>query len=306
MSAGPFQVLGRMVADRSPSRTLEDMRTVTKISQLTVAAALGLSLAACGSSSSSGGSTSAGRATGAASSQAGQPTDPAPSGSSDASVQSSDSSATGGNEAGAPDAKTLVHQARAAYGSAKSAKLHADMTDDGEKEVIDIHGTVDGSNQEVTIATADEGTATIRTVATKNYIKGDKTFWTKSSGAPETTASLLADKWVAAPASTAKSLNELSIKAILDSVMGPTTVSDAKLETAKAAKSTVDGQDVYVITTAKGNTITLSADKKDVLEVNSEKGTASSKGKMTLSGWDAQPKVDAPPNPVKVPSGAGK
>lgn len=293
-----------MVADRSPSRTLEDMRTVTKISQLTVAAALGLSLAACGSSSSAGGSTSAGRATGAASSQAGQSTDPAPSGSSDASGQSS--SAAGSDKAGAPDAKTLVHQARAAYGSAKSAKLHADMTDDGQKEVIDIHGTVDGSNQEVTIATADEGTATIRTVATKNYIKGDKTFWTKSSGAPETTASLLADKWVAAPASTAKSLNELSIKAILDSVMGPTTVSDAKLETAKASKSTVDGQDVYVITTAKGNTITLSADKKDVLEVNSEKGTASSKGKMTLSGWDAQPKVDAPPNPVKVPSGAGK
>lgn len=287
------------------------MRTVTKISQLTVAAALGLSLAACGSSSSSGGSTSAGGATGGASSQAGAASSSATGGSSDTgsasasdSSSSSSSSSAGGDQAAVPDAKTLVHEARTAYGSAKSSKLHADMTDNGQNEVIDIHGAVDGSNQEVTIATPKEGTATIRTVSTAdNYIKGDKTFWTKSSGAPESTANLLADKWVAAPPSTAKSLGELSIKAILDSVMGPAAVSDTKLETAKSSKSTVDGKDVYVITTSKGNTITLSADKKYVLEVNSEKGTATSKGKMTLSGWDAQPKVAAPPNPVKVPSG---
>lgn len=303
-----------MVVDRSPSRNFGAMRTVTKISQLTVAAALGLSLAACGSSSSSGGGTSAGVATGSATSQGGQATssaggssDTSSAGASDTSPSSPSSSSAGSDRAGAPDAKTLVHEARTAYGSAKSAKLHADMTDNGQKEVIDIRGAVDGSNQEVTIATPKEGTATIRTITrTKNFIKGDKTFWTKSSGAPEATASLLADKWVTAPASTAKSLGELSIKAILDSVMGPATVSDSKLETAKTAKSTVDGKDVYVITTTKGNTITISADKKYVLEVNSEKGTSSSKGKMTLSGWDAQPKVEAPPNPVKVPSSAGK
>lgn len=280
------------------------MRTVTKISQLTVAAALGLSLAACGSSSGSGGSASAGAAS-KASQSTGSATGGSPETSSATSSAGASSSAAGGDQAGVPDAKTLVHEARAAYGSAKSAKLHADMTDTGQKEVIDIHGAIDGTNQEVTIATADEGTATIRTITrTSNFIKGDKTFWTKSSGAPAATAGLLADKWVVAPPSTSKGLDELSIKAILDSVMGPKTVSDAKLATAKTAKSTVDGKDVYVITTTKGNTITISADKKYVLEVNSEKGTSSSKGKMTLDGWDAQPKVDTPPNPIKVPSGA--
>lgn len=276
------------------------MRTVTKISQLTVAAALGLSLAACGSSSGSGGSTSAAGAPTGATSQSSTATSASSSSSSSDPYSSSASS----DQAGVPDAKTLVHQARAAYGSAKSAKLHADMTDSGQHEVIDIHGAIDGSNQEVTIATPKEGTATIRTVATgKNYIKGDKTFWTKSSGAPETTANLLADKWVAAPPSAAKSLGALSIKAVLNSVMGPESVSDAKLATARTAKSTVDGKDVYVITTTKGNTITISADKKYVLEVNSKQGAASSKGKMTLSGWGAQPTIDAPPNPVKVPAG---
>lgn len=268
------------------------MRSVTRVTHLTIATALGLSLAACGSSS--GGGTSA----------AGTPTKATSRSSASSAASDPSSPSASSARAGAPDAKTLMHEARSAYGAAKSATLHADLTDSGQQEVIDIHGAVDGSNQEVTIATPADGTATIRTVATgKNYIKGDKTFWTKSSGAPETTADRLADKWVVAPASTAKSLSALSIKAVLNSVMGPESISDAKLATAETAKSTTGGKDVYVITTTKGNTITISADKKYVLEVNGEQGTSSSKGKMTISGWDAQPTIDAPPNPVKIPAG---
>lgn len=276
------------------------MRTVTRISQLTVAAALGLSLAACGSSSSSGSNTSAGKATsGAASSASGSATggSSAPT----SAATSEQSSATGGSDqAGVPDAKTLVHEARAAYNSAQNAKLHADMADGTKKEVVDIQGDVDGANQDLTIATEDEGTATVRTVDPKNYIKGNKIFWTKGSGAPEATAALLADKWVSAPASTAKSLTSLNIKGILDSVMGPAAVTDSKLATAKTSKSTMDGKDIYVITTSKGNTIKISADKKYVLELNS------TKGKMTVTGWNEQPKTQAPANPITVPSSVNK
>lgn len=279
------------------------MRPVIRLSQLTVTAAIGLSLAACGSSSSSGGSTSAGSASSNATSHSSQATSGSPDTGS-AATSGPSSSAVRSDQAGVPDTRILVHQARAAYGSAKSAKLHADMTDNGQQEVIDIRGAVNGSNQEVTIATQHEGTATIRTVsAGKSYVKGDKTFWTRSSGVPQTTAGLLADKWVAAPASAAKGLAGLSIKAILDSAMGPGTFSDAKLAAAKSAKSSAGGKDVYVITTSKGNTITLSADNKYVLEIKSERSTASSHGTMTLTGWNTQPTIDAPPNPVKVPAG---
>src|SRR5579875_3651806 len=176
------------------------MRTVTRLSQAAAVAALGLTLAGCGSSSSSGSATSA------ASGRTSAATSAAPA--------TGTSSATGGSDSATPNATTLIHEARAAYAKAKSASMHADVTDSSNHEIVDIHGTMDGSNQDATVKT-DEGGATIRTVDAKYYIKGDKSFWKSAAHAPETSAALLAGKWVNAPASMATSLKDLTIKSFL-------------------------------------------------------------------------------------------
>lgn len=269
------------------------MRTVTRLSQAAAVAALGLSLAACGSSSSSGNATSA--ASQAATSAA----------SSAAAPETSASSATEDNDAAVPDAKTLIHEARKAVATAESAELHADVTDAGEHQTIDIKGTVDGSNQDATASRGKQGTATVRTVDGTSYIKGDQQFWTNAVSAPETTAALLADKWVTAPKKTATSLKSLTIQALLGEAIGPENISDAELEQATSAKTTYDGQDAYVVTSARTkNTITVAADTKLVLEINGEQGSSSSKGKMTLTGWNDQPRIEAPDNPVTFPQSA--
>ncbi|MBB2893979.1 hypothetical protein [Flexivirga oryzae] len=269
------------------------MRTVTRLSQVTTVAALGFALAACGSSSSSGNSTSAASQAGTASSAAAVP-----------ATSAATAPATADGDSAVPDATTLIHQARAAYKKADSAAMHADVTDSGEHEVIDLKGTMDGSNQEATFETA-EGNTTIRTVDSKYYVKGDKAFWTSAAKAPETTAQLLAGKWVHAPATMAASLQDVTIKGFLDDAIGPDNVSDAELAKATTKKTSYEGQDAYVVTSAKTkNTITIAADTKLVLEINGEQGTSTSHGKVTLSGWNSQPRVEAPSDALNFPSSA--
>lgn len=266
------------------------MRTVTRLSQAAAVAALGLALAACGSSSSSGSASSAATEAGMSSAA------------SSAAPATSSSGATADSDAAVPTATTLIHQARAAYKQAKSANMHADVTDSGEHEVIDIKGTLDGSNQEAAFRTG-EGSTTIRTVDSKYYVKGDKAFWTSAAKAPETTAQLLADKWVHAPGTMASSLKDVTIRGFLDDAIGPDNVSDAELAKATTKKTTYDGLAAYVVTSATTkNTITIAADSKLVLEINGEQGSSTSQGKVTLSNWNTQGRIQAPSDAIDVPS----
>ncbi len=264
------------------------MRTVTKISQLTLAAALGLSLAACGSNSVSVSSSST---------PAGSPSSSPASGASSApSTDSSTSSAsTGSDQAGAPDAKTLVHEARAAYRKAKSAHLHARIKQDTKVETIDIKGTVDGSNQDATISETGQGTAAFRTVANKTYIKADQRFWTTAGKLTKPVAAKVADKWVVAPASTKSQLSSITIKYFLDSVLGEDNLSDSELSKSTTKKSSDHGKEVYIVTdeSPDGGSLTLAGDTKDFLRLLPP-ASQRDEGEVTADGWNQQPTVTAP------------
>lgn len=282
------------------------MRTSARITRLTVAAALGLSLAACGSSSGSGGTSAAGKASTSAAT-GGSAAGPSSSAPSSESSSGSSASAGGSDQAGAPDGKTLVHQARSAYNAAKSASMHADITDSkGDRQQTDIKGTLDGTNQEVTMDQGAKGVITVRAVGGKYYIKGDKAFWLKGSGAPKSSAALLTDRWVIMPSSQAGTFKEVTIKNFLDEILGPKNVTDAEASRAKTARSSYQGKPAYVITSAKKtnkNTITIASDSKYVLEVDGEKAANSTgKGKVTFAGWDKQPRLAAPKGAINLPS----
>ncbi|WP_446666851.1 hypothetical protein [Flexivirga sp. B27] len=279
------------------------MRTVTRISQLSVAAALGLTLAACGSSSSNGGSGSpsdtpkqSAATSGPAQSGSIASGEPTPgSGSSGESSQSSAATSDSSNQAGVPDGKTLMHQSRAAYRKAKSAHLHARIKQDAGFETVDIKGTVDGSNQEATIAQEGQGSATFRTVSNKTYVKANKQFWTTAGKVQPTIAAKVADKWVIAPPSTKAKLSSVTIKSFLDSVLGEDNISDSDLEKSKTEKSSYKGKDVYVLTDegSDGGSVTFAADSKDFLRLLPP-ADQSDEGEVTADGWNTQPSVSAP------------
>lgn len=261
------------------------MRTATRLTQLTAVTAVAISLAACGSSSSNGVKSSAGTAK----------TSPS------AAPTSSEAPSTAAGSDGATDAKTLVHQARSAYKTAKSAHLVGTIVSGSSQQKMDIRGAIDGSNQEITSDQGSKGKATVRVVAKgKDYIKGNTAFW-KTTGAPAATAAKIADKWVIAPPSTATSLNSISISSFLDEAIGPKTLSDTELATGKATKSTLDGKPVWIISDSTKSTVngqlTLAEDTKYLLKLVT---TGGSSGDMnfTISDWDSQPKITAPPNPL--------
>lgn len=304
MTTGPPTDPSRVVAGTAPTVTyVGDMRTVTRVSQLTLAAALGLSLAACGSSSSSGSSApaSAGGATSAAGASGGSASSAGPSagGSSSAPSAATSAATSGSAQAGVPDATTLVHRARAAYPKAKSAHLHIKINDASQNETIDIKGNIAGTNQEVQLAEAGKGSATLRTVSGKTYIKADRKFWTTSGGLPANVAAKTADKWIISPPSASKQFASVTIKNFLDQVLSKDSLSDSDLAKASSTKSSLDGKDVYVITdhSDEGGSLTLAADSTYVLRLLPP-DKQRDEGALTMDGWNQQPTVSAPSGAV--------
>ncbi|RNI25430.1 hypothetical protein EFY87_02075 [Flexivirga caeni] len=177
---------------------------------------------------------------------------------------------------------------------------------DGIRQKTDLTGTLDGSNQDLSVSRGADGSATVRTVDGGYFVKGDKAFWISTTKAPEATALLLAGKWVKAPGSMADSLSGLTIRSFLDESIGPGNITDAELAKATTRTTTFDGKPAYVITDAKtGNTITLDAATKYVLQFDGEQGTSKTKGKVTLTGWNQQPTLTVPPGAISAPSSMG-
>lgn len=254
------------------------MRPVTRITVCALAIALSPAVAACGS-------TRAVSVTGPSS--AGASVDP---------------------NAPVPDAKTLADDARSAYRAATSAHVHATIDEDGVTQTIDIHGTMDGTNQELTVKDPSSGNATLRTVDDKYYIKGNQAFWESAAESGSTTAALLADKWVLAPhgMGSGSSVSKLTIRSLLDEMLGADALSDSELAAMTTSRASEHGMSLYV---AKGadsgddiNTFKVLADRTNNVAEVSGKSDDGSDGTATFDGWNTQSHVDVPKGYVTFPS----
>lgn len=209
-----------------------------------------------------------------------------------------------------PDAKTLVHDARSAYRAATSAHVHATINDAGDNQVIDIRGTMDGSNQELTIDDSTSGTATVRTVDGSYYIKGDQDFWESTAKSSETTAALLAGKWVLAPGTATRSFKRLTIRRLLDGMIGPAAITDSDTEQMKTYATTEQDTDLFAAVSVdplSQDVDTLKVDAgspHNVVEVSGD-STDGSSGTADFDGWDAQPKITVPKGYITFP-GSGQ
>ena len=270
------------------------MRTVTRayasIASVGVSAAL---LCGCGSS---------GTVTVQPGSNASGATDATPSGQSSSPADQSSTSTSSDS----PDARTLITQTRSAYQSATSGHLHAVIRDGSTTETIDIKGTMDGTNQELTITETGQGTATVRTVSGKHYIKGTSEFWRNGAKASRSTATLLSGRWVKAPATTTNNLSKLTLRNFMTQIVGSSSVSDSELDSATSSTTTYNGQSAYEVKTAKGDTYTLQGSGTRNLLKATGALDSSGTGTAVLDGWNSQPKVAAPSNPVDAAGGASK
>lgn len=219
----------------------------------------------------------------------------------------SSASASVDTNAPVPDAKTLADDARSAYRSAKSAHVHATIDDDGVTQTIDIRGTMDGTNQELSIKDPSSGDATLRTVDDKYYIKGNQDFWESAAKSNSTTAALLADKWVLAPhdMESGSSVSKLTIRALLDEMLGDDALSDSDLADMKTSRASENGTSLFVATGESTNDDVntfkvLADDSNNVAEV-SGKSSDGSDGSAKFDGWDSQRHVDVPKGYVTVP-----
>lgn len=257
------------------------MRPVTRITVCTLAIALSPVLVACGSTRAVSVTTV---------------------------TNSSPVSASVDPNAPVPDAKTLADDARSAYRSAKSAHVHATIDEDGVTQTIDIRGTMDGTNQELSVKDPSSGDATLRTVDDKYYIKGNQDFWESATKSNSTTAALLADKWVLAPhgMESDSSISKLTIRAVLDEMLGDDALSDSDLAAMTTSRASENGVSLFVATGSGPdedvNTFKVLADNtNNVAEVSGESDDGSD-GTAKFDGWDTQRHVDVPKGYVTFPS----
>jgi len=205
-----------------------------------------------------------------------------------------------------PDARTLVHDARAAYRAAKSAHVHATISADGDTEVIDIRGTMNGSNQELTVNDPSSGNATVRTVDKSYYVKGDKDFWASAAHSNGTTASLLAGKWVLAPDTATGDFKQLTIRHLLDEMLGPDAISDSETDEMKTYATTEQDVDLFAAVSVDPMSQDVStlkvvaSDPHNVVEVSGNSSDGSD-GTADFDGWNSQARVTVPKGYITFP-----
>lgn len=272
----------------------------SRLVTLVASPALLLSVAGCGSpvdislpSGATATSTTSPATSTSSTSAPSSPTSDATSTSSDATTSAGTS--TSSSAASTPSAEDVVRQLTTNFNSAKSAHLHATSTKGDETRVLDISGTIDGSNQR-TVLTIDKDNvkAEIRTVKARVYVNGNEGYY-RYSGVSSARAKQVAGRWLSIPASTAASTTkDFTLASIFASLKSNISGSEARGLTVTA--STRDGQNVWQASNAQ-TTVVVAADGSGHLLYAANNGLLSDQS-YTVDQWNAAPTVEAPSNPI--------
>lgn len=255
-----------------PARHRPAVRAVLEVTALTGV----LVLSGCGWTSASGPASSAygvAAATGATGS-AGSPTtsSPAP-----------------------PRAPAVYAAARDLALAADSARVDIVVVSDGVRSTRSIVGLIDGTNQEYRASTPSEGSVTVRTVAGKAYVQGDRAFWSSSGAGAQ--AAALAGTWVSVSPSDAAAIGAISIRSVLEQTFAVPGITGLGAATARVTPGDVDGvaalslDDPRVDGTGSMTVTSAAPNRLLTLEVPAD---SVEEGSYAFSQWDEAPLVKAP------------
>lgn len=217
-------------------------------------------------------------------------------GSTDAS--SSSSAAAGSTGSPTPSAVTpdepsvgeLYTKVRTSSLKAESGHVVGFVTDKGERLEIEIEGLADGSNQSVNVGIG-KGTATILTVGGKNYLSGEKGFWTEQTKDPEA-AKALVGKYVAVSAADAKELGDLNLGSLLKEMFADEELGKLERLTTGVETRSEGGQEVWVASDSSGSEFWVDPESENLVKIVVSGDDA---GELTFDSWNGAATVKAPP-----------
>lgn len=188
----------------------------------------------------------------------------------------------------------VAADAAAALKAAGAFHVVGTMTQDGKPSNIDLQ--IQNNDVSGTM-TLDGAKVELVVLGGKAYIKGDSKFWT-SNNVPSQTAALLNGRWVAAPASAASDLADLSANGLAKELQNPT---DSPL-TDPVHKAKVDGKSVVVVTQKDGSELDVAAkDKPYPLRIVNKGDQA---GSLNFTGYGEKKPIKTPPSPLNLDNAA--
>jgi hypothetical protein len=185
------------------------------------------------------------------------------------------------------DARTgeeVVADAVAALRESGAVRAQGTFTQDGTEGGLDMHLQDDGA---VGSLSMDGQEIQLLVVGDEAYVQAPAEFWA-SFGTPEAFAQQIAGQWLLMPAAEAADFGPLSLSGIADELVDPESGVREEVETGQ-----VDGQDVLVVTTEDGSTMSVLADGSDY-PVRVENTGEESPGVIELSEFGERQEITAP------------
>lgn len=187
-------------------------------------------------------------------------------------------------------AEELIAKTQEAIKAAESVTAKVDFTSNGESLSFDTSGMLDGSNYRLTFT---QGAATLDLILADDslYMKMDKNYWAQTGSEPE--LSKLIGKWIKVNDQYREDLADITPAAMVD--MLAQGIASAEF-TSEIGQGTATGQDVFIVTSAKDETLmqfNIAADGTWLpvsFEVTGEKDP----GALIFSDWNNAPAVEAP------------
>lgn len=192
-----------------------------------------------------------------------------------------------------PSAEELLNTMKESMNTATSLRIKVRGTMEGQPATVELAGQRDGSNQTATIDLGEnKGNAEVVTVDGKDYIKGDRAFWS-AQGAGEQ-AGQLEGKYVNSNDTTMS--KQFNVGMFLEEAQKFEVSLGDKVNT-RVERDTVDGVETYKLSSRVGeqdSVLWVTADgKAQLVKANGmEQGQPM---EMHLSEWNEVSPVSAPP-----------
>ncbi len=190
----------------------------------------------------------------------------------------------------APDASSILSQAKTHALAATSAAFVGELGQGSKRLRIAFKGTADGKASDVDLDLGKRGKVHVIVVGKDVYIQGDEPFW-KAQGAPATVQQA-GDKFVKMSSADNTVTKDLTLKSFMGEAFGALTAGGLN---GQVGSDTIDGVDCWVLTDKSGRQNGAIYVAKDSLQLIRFTGSKESPGQLTFSQWNEDLAITAPP-----------
>jgi hypothetical protein len=175
------------------------------------------------------------------------------------------------------------------------------FTDAQNKKVsMEVAGSLDGSNQEMTM-TSNDVSFVERRVGGKVYVKGTEAYWLRTEKAPTNVAGAFKNRWVEYPTKKPASDLGTSVGSRVRVLLSDASIARLAEVSPKPIETRLNGIAAYVLSEMAGGSgarILISQEDGRLLRVD---GVDQACGSFAFDRWDSVAPVTAPKEYVPLP-----